>query len=83
MDEIKKTADIVSNMDFSRRKPVSPGNKQQTKQLLNEVSELKKKIDKLNLLLWHAVERNDYRSFTSSDAKESLIQIKQDIERIL
>ena len=66
-----KIADIVADMDFSRKKPVPSETKQQTDALFRDLGKTLKKLNKLHLSLWHASQNNDYRSLPLQQAKES------------
>lgn len=75
-----KIADIVKDMSFKRRKPVSQDTKNQTQQLLCSLKEARNKLDKLHLKLWYAVEQNDYHSVNLADTKQELASIIKKLE---
>ena len=83
MDEHKKIAGFVSDMDFKRSRPVSADIKNQFSDMSGELSELRKRLNKLCLRLWHAEEKNDYRSLTQEKAREELALIRDSIDRLL
>lgn len=76
----EKIADIVKDMSFERRKPVSPDTKNQTQQLLCSLKEARNRLDKLHLKLWYAVDNNDYHSVDLADAKQEIANIIKKFE---
>ncbi len=78
-----KIADIVADMDFSRKKPVSSATKQQTTALYRDLGETLKKLNKLHLGLWYASQNNDYRSLPLQHAKEKLAEAVEELEKLI
>lgn len=75
--------DMVKTMRFERKKNV-------TKQQKTIYADLKKNTDdamhdmsKLNLRLWHAINKKDYHSLTLDEAEHILQKIRQNIDNIL
>lgn len=75
-----KIADIVKDISFERRKPVSQDTKHQIQQLLCSLKDAKKRLDKLHLKLWYAVDKNDYHSVNLEEAKDELRNIIRELE---
>lgn len=76
----QKIADIVKDMSFERRKPVSQDTKHQTQQLLCSLKEAKKRLDKLHLKLWYAVDKSNYHFVSLAEAKQELDIIIRELE---
>ena len=79
----KKIADIVSGIDLERKKPVLPEEKQQTAELLDELTAAKRQLDKLHLKLWYAVEKKDYHSLSLEQAKQELRSLLDALEKLI
>ena len=78
MDEVReKIADITADMNFERRTRVSEAQKQQMRRLLDNLSEAKKRVDKLHLRLWYAQNSGDYHSLSAEEAEREIEEIRK------
>lgn len=76
----QKIADIVADMRFERRKPVSRSEKADYKALKSEISSVLLDLERLHLRLWHANKQHDYRSLSLAQAKESIAQLAERLD---
>lgn len=81
-DTRKLIAEMTSGLDFERKPRVTKQEKEQYAALKGAVACVKKDIDKLNLRLWHACYKGDYRSLSMEQAKQELKRIRENIEEI-
>jgi cell shape-determining protein MreC len=84
MDESKaRIADMVSSMDFERKKPVTNQTKLDVNELSNSLTEVRKRLDKLSLSLWHAQDKSDYRAISVDQVKEELAKAREELDEAL
>ena len=84
MDEMKaRIADMVSSMDFDRKRPVSKQTKQDIADLHNSLGDVLTRLDKLRLSLWHAQEQSDYRAVSVDQVKEELAKARDELDEAL
>jgi uncharacterized membrane protein YgaE (UPF0421/DUF939 family) len=80
MDNTKKQiADILSQMQFERRSPVSKQTKAQFAAMEAGLSDALKELSKLRLRVWHAVSQRDYHSLSLDEAKQKLDEVQRQI----
>lgn len=83
MDEIReRIADMTQGMDFERKPRATKKEKEDYAAFADSVAGIKSDIDKLSLRLWHACNKNDYRSLPVEEAKQELKRIKASIDEI-
>lgn len=80
--ENEKVAQILSALDFDRKRPVTSAQKKSYAQLLQSVDDVRQRLNKLHLRLWHASSRRDYHSLSLEDTREMLGDIARQIEAI-
>ncbi len=81
MDNVKgQITDILSDMQFERRPPVSRQKKAQYAAMEAGVRDALKELNKLHLRLWHAVSQRDYHSLPLDEARRTLEEIRNQIE---
>ncbi len=78
-----RIADMVSSMDFDRKKPVSQQTKQDVAELHDSLSEVLQRLDKLRLSLWHAQEESDYRTVSIDQVREELARARDELDEAL
>jgi len=84
MDETNQIIeDMVSDMRFKRRKPVTKQTKQEMAALYDALGAVLGRMNKLHLALWHAQEKSDYHSTNLQDAMQELRQIRDEIDKVL
>ena len=84
MDEMKaRIADMVSSMEFDRKKPVTKQTKQDVADLHDSLGDVLSRLDKLRLSLWHAQESRDYRSISVDQVKEELAKARDELDDAL
>jgi hypothetical protein len=77
----ERIAEIVGNMDFVNKTRITKKGKKAYVELADEVSGIKKKLDKLNIRLWHSGYKGDYHSLSLTEAETMLREIAEDIEK--
>lgn len=82
-DTQKKIAQMVESMRFERNAAVPHETKIMTAALLQKLEQPVADMNKLRLRLWHAAEKNDYRSLTLDNAKSELERIHAQIGAII
>ena len=75
--------DMVSDMRFERRKPVSKQTKQETVSLYDALHAVRARINKLHLALWQGQEKSDYHSTNLQNAKQELRRIRDEIDALI
>lgn len=80
-EEKEKIAEIIGTVDLSNKSRVTKKEKTDYARLLSEVGDVKKKLDKLNLRLWHSVYKSDYHSLELSETEKLLRELAADIEQ--
>ena len=84
MQETKrKIAQITDGMDFGRKAPISTEEKNEADKLYTALGDALKKINKLHLSLWYAVEKGEYRTMSLDEAKQQLREIQIELERLI
>ena len=84
MDEMKaRIADMVSSMEFDRKKPVSKQTKQDVANLHDSLGDVLARLDKLRLSLWHAQEKSDYRAISVDQVREELAKARDELDEAL
>lgn len=69
MQTEQKIAQLLSELQFERRRPVTLTQRQQYAALQKEVDEVRRSLDALHLRLWHAQQRRDYHSLSLEEAR--------------
>lgn len=83
MDNAKEQImDILSDMQFERRTPVSRQKKAQYAAMEAGVRDALKELNKLHLRLWHAVSQRDYHSLPLDEARQMLYEIRNRIDAL-
>ncbi len=84
MDDMKaRIADMVSSMDFERKKPVTRQTKQDVAKLHDSLGDVLARLDKLRLSLWHAQEKSDYRAVSIEQVREELQKARDELDEAL
>ena len=78
-----RIADMVSSMDFERKKPVTRQTKQDVADLHDSLGDVLARLDKLRLSLWHAQEKSDYRAVSIEQVREELQKARDDLDEVL
>ncbi len=77
-----RIADMLSDMPFERRTPVSRQKKAQYAATEAGVADALKDLNKLHLRLWHAVSQRDYHSLSLDEARQALEVIRDRINAL-
>lgn len=80
--EHQKIDELLSTLDFDRKRPASALQKEAYAKLQKDVDEARLRLNKLHLQLWHAVSHHDYHSLSLDEAREALGDIARQIEAI-
>ena len=80
--EDQKIEDMLSNLNFDRKRPASAAQKHAFAKLQKDVDETRLQLNKLHLQLWHAVSHHDYHSLSLEEARDTLDDIARQIEAI-
>jgi hypothetical protein len=84
MDDIKdKIADMVKDMCFERKRPVTKQQKAAYTVLAARLAEIIADLNRLRLRLWHADEKRDYHSLSLYEAEDILKKARQDLDCLL
>lgn len=75
--------DVLNSLNFSRKQPASAVRKAAYDVLSKEVSEMLKKMSRLNLGLWNGVKHRDYHSLTFDEALKQLELITMQLQDII
>lgn len=82
-DTDKVISDIIKDMRFERRNNVTKQAKAVVSQLKSDLEGPIADLNKLHLRLWHSIEKSDYHSLPLKEAKDLLVQIREEIDRII
>ena len=74
-----RIADMLSDMPFERRTPVSRQKKAQYAATEAGVADALKDLNKLHLRLWHAVSQRDYHSLSLDEARQTLCELERQL----
>ena len=77
-----RITDMLSEMQFERRAPVSRQKKAQYAATEAGIADALKDLNRLHLRLWHAVSERDYHSLSLEEAKQTLVEIRNRIDAI-
>ena len=69
MQTEQKIAQLLSELQFERRRPVTRVQRQEYAALQKEVDEVRRCLNALHLRLWHAQQRRDYHSLSLEEAR--------------
>ena len=78
----KQIADIIGDMHFERKAPVSRARKAQYAALESGIADALKELNRLHLRLWHAVSQRDYHSLPPDEAIQSLDDIQKQLSAL-
>lgn len=79
----KKIIDMIKDMHFERRTNVSKQTKAKVSQLKTDLEDPIAELNKLNLRLWHSIEKSDYHSLSLDEVKKILEQTRDNIDDII
>lgn len=84
MEETKqRIAQITAGMDFGRKAPIPAEEKLETEKLFAELGDAIKKMNRLHLSLWYAVEKGESRVISLDEAKQDIAQILDELEKLI
>ena len=78
----QKIADIVSKMQFERRKPVPRAKKAAFEAMQTQIKEVLLELGRLHLGLWHAKSQRDYHSLSLIKTRERIAQLAQRLDAL-
>lgn len=77
-----KVAGIINALDFDRKRPMASAQKDAYSRMQKDVNDVRLRVNKLHLRLWHAVNQHDYHSLSLEETREALQDIAKHIEAI-
>lgn|GEM_PF-1929952 len=80
--ENQKIDEILSTLNFDRKRPVTAAQKAAYAKLQKDVDAVRLRLNQLHLQLWHAVNHHDYHSLSLEDARDTLSDIAKHIQAI-
>lgn len=80
--ENQKIDEILSTLNFDRKRPVTAAQKAAYAKLQKDVDAVRLRLNQLHLQLWHAVNHHDYHSLSLEDAHDTLHDIAKHLEAI-
>jgi hypothetical protein len=80
--ENQKIEEILSTLNFDRKRPATAAQKAAYERLQKDVNNIRLRLNKLHLQLWHAVNHHDYHSLSLEEARQTLDNIAGYIEAI-
>lgn len=80
--ENQKIEHVLSTLNFDRKRPATAAQKAAYAALQKDVDDVRQRLNKLHLQLWHAVNHHDYHSLSLEDARQTLGDIARFVEAI-
>lgn len=77
-----KIANLLADMRFERRPPVTKQKKARYAVLEAETNDVMNEVRRLHLRLWHAVSRHDYHSLSLDEARQALDDIRRQLDSL-
>ncbi len=78
----EQIADIINDMHFERKAPVSRARKAQYAALESGIADALKELNRLHLRLWHAVSQRDYHSLSPDEVIQALDDIQKHLSTL-